>query len=302
MVGHTLHDIRRSVESLETDDGAYHIICARTGTSPVPIAGRRFDSRHTARAALRFAEQYRAALRRYDPQLPYHDLIVCEAPETYALVGETAGDTTALARRKDESTADGSVTDRQPLIDFCHDVTGALFETLADEGYERVERAVMDVYLDAAESVADRDEFCLVLLESMVVELTDQLSADEQHHVLEAASRRMPPVEDDGRTIETALQRLVSVSIAADYHLTPLDDTSSSRGWLVTLSEYALDGDERYLPTLPLAIELNRILPDPVSIEWARAVDTHDWELRLSTRDPTKSTDTGLLRAAIRDT
>ncbi|WP_223302127.1 hypothetical protein [Haladaptatus sp. R4] len=83
MVGHTLHDIRRSVESLETDDGAYHIICARTGTSPVPIAGRRFDSRHTARAALRFAEQYRAALRRYDPQLPYHDLIVCEAPETY---------------------------------------------------------------------------------------------------------------------------------------------------------------------------------------------------------------------------
>ncbi|EFW91418.1 hypothetical protein ZOD2009_14966 [Haladaptatus paucihalophilus DX253] len=302
MVGNTLHDIRRHVESLATDGGTYRIVCGRTGTSPVPIAGQRFESRDTAQTALRFAEQYRAALRRYDPHLPYHDLIVCETPRG----SDAARDATPpfqrpTLQRSARSVGGDSVTDHQPLIDFCHDVTGALFETLATEGFAAVERAVMDVYLDAAESISDRDEFCLILLESMVEELTDRLSADEQARVLASAAARLPPTVDDGATIETVLEYLVSVSIVSDYRLTSMDDAVSPRAWLVRLSEYALQGDERYLPTLPLAIELRRIYPESVSIEWARSVDADDWELCLSVRSPTESDGTGLLRAAVRD-
>lgn len=71
-------------------------------------------------------------------------------------------------------------------------------------------------------------------------------------------------------------EHLVSVSIVSDYRLTAVDGTASSRDWLVRLTEYALNGDGRYLPTLPLAIELRRIHPDSVSIEWARSVDAND--------------------------
>jgi hypothetical protein len=62
-----------------------------------------------------------------------------------------------------------------------------------------------------------------------------------------------------------------------------------------------LNGDDRYLPTLPLAIELRRIHPDSVSIEWARLVDGNDWELRLPIRTPTDSGESGLLRTSVWD-
>ncbi|WP_254278629.1 DUF7552 domain-containing protein [Haloarcula marina] len=78
-IGPTLVEIRESIEQFASDDGRYYVVCGRTGERPVPVAGRRFESRATARAALEATEQYRCALRRYDPRTPRYDLIVCEA-------------------------------------------------------------------------------------------------------------------------------------------------------------------------------------------------------------------------------
>ncbi|MFH5801278.1 hypothetical protein [Haladaptatus sp. CMAA 1911] len=136
----------------------------------------------------------------------------------------------------------------------------------------------------------------------MVEELTDRLSEDEQGRVLSAAADGLPPTVDNGATMETVFEYLVSVSIVSDYRLTAVDIATSSRDWLVRLTEYALNGDDRYLPTLPLAIELRRVHSGSVSIEWARSVDANDWELRLSIRTPSESDSAGLLRTAVRDT
>lgn len=74
----TLRDVRGRVESLASDAGRYHLVCARTGETPVPVAGLSFESRESARTAARAAERYRTALRRYDADLPHYDLVVCE--------------------------------------------------------------------------------------------------------------------------------------------------------------------------------------------------------------------------------
>jgi hypothetical protein len=74
----TLRDVRDRIESLASDVGRYRLVCARTGETPVPVAGLSFESREIARNAAREAERYRSALRRYDDGLAHHDLIVCE--------------------------------------------------------------------------------------------------------------------------------------------------------------------------------------------------------------------------------
>jgi hypothetical protein len=74
----TLRDIRTHLDALAVDVGRYVVVCARTGEHPVPIAGLRFTDRETATRAARIAQHYRSRLRRYDPRVPYHDLIVCE--------------------------------------------------------------------------------------------------------------------------------------------------------------------------------------------------------------------------------
>ena len=76
MIGTTLLDIADHIESLASEDGEFSLVCARYGDRPVPAAGLRFDSRETARAAARATEQYRDALRRYDPELPFYDVVV----------------------------------------------------------------------------------------------------------------------------------------------------------------------------------------------------------------------------------
>lgn len=76
MIGTTLTAISDHIESLASADGEYSLVCARYGDRPVPAAGLRFESRTAARAAARATEQYRDALRRYDPQAPYYDVIV----------------------------------------------------------------------------------------------------------------------------------------------------------------------------------------------------------------------------------
>ncbi|WP_128904255.1 DUF7551 domain-containing protein [Halorubrum amylolyticum] len=76
MIGTTLLEISDHIESLASETGEYSLVCARYGDRPVPAAGLRFESRAVARAAARATEQYRDALRRYDPRLPYYDVIV----------------------------------------------------------------------------------------------------------------------------------------------------------------------------------------------------------------------------------
>jgi hypothetical protein len=284
MVGRTLREIRRHVEQLAADDGSYYVVCGRTGDRPVPVAGKRFEGRAVAQAALRAAEQYRAALRRYDPNLPYHDLIVCEDATTPSVTSAT------WARE-----APG----RQPLVDFCHEVAGALFETLADRNHERVERAVMDVYLSAAEDVDDRDEFCLLLLESVVAGLTRSLSSSEQVRLLRAAADRLPPVEETNDPVETALSHLSSVSLVDDFEIGSRRADGDGDDRQVTLYRYALDGDDRHLPTLPIAIDLLRHYRGSVAIPAARAVSSDEWQLVLSLDGPADRADVGLVRTTV---
>ena len=75
-----LTGIRDRIKALASADGRYYVACARTGDRPVPAAGHRFPDRATARAAARLTGRYRAMLRRYDPQVPPYDLIVCQCP------------------------------------------------------------------------------------------------------------------------------------------------------------------------------------------------------------------------------
>ncbi|ELZ29896.1 hypothetical protein C474_12706 [Halogeometricum pallidum JCM 14848] len=78
MAGTTLIEIREHIEALAGDDGEFAVVCGRTGERPIPVAGERFETRAVARTAARATEQYRAVLRRYDPQLRFYDLVVCQ--------------------------------------------------------------------------------------------------------------------------------------------------------------------------------------------------------------------------------
>jgi len=101
MIGTTLTELREYIEDLASDAGEYYLVCSRRGDRPVPAAGLRFESRATARAAARATEQYRAALRRYDPRLPRYDVIVCREGTTADRAGQ-AGD-----RRSDTGSTEG---------------------------------------------------------------------------------------------------------------------------------------------------------------------------------------------------
>ncbi|WP_256391469.1 DUF7552 domain-containing protein [Natronoarchaeum rubrum] len=93
----SLRSLRARVESLATSDGRFGVACARTGFTPVPVAGLWFESREDAGLAARFASAYRARLRRFDPAMEYHDLVVHECPSAPA----TAAVRDAEAERRD---------------------------------------------------------------------------------------------------------------------------------------------------------------------------------------------------------
>jgi hypothetical protein len=77
-VSPTLPALRDRIESLADDDGRYCVACARTGVSPVSVSGLRYADRKTAARAARLTRAYRARLRRFDPAVAYHDLVVHE--------------------------------------------------------------------------------------------------------------------------------------------------------------------------------------------------------------------------------
>jgi len=289
MVGPTLIDIRKHIDGLATEDGRYYLVCGRTGDRPVPAACTRFPDRAAARAAARATEQYRSALRRYDPQVPYYDLIVCE---------ETARDTPAEQAREparetpqhrlSEPVITGSPTpERRDLVEFCHRVTGAAFETLSEAGYDGVESGVMDVYFELAETVSDPDELCLCLLESMASELNERLRPADQAEVLVDAAVRLESPTDDADPLDATLAALEQRGFIEGYTRSPssVDLDGGAGSVVVQISGYALSERDGRLPVLPLTLELCRHQTErpPQSVQVA-PVDG-DWQLTFGLAD-----------------
>lgn len=293
MIGTTLGDIRQHLEALATETGRYYLVCGRTGERPSPAIGLRFENRPTARAAARATEQYRAALRRYDPQLPRYDVIVCEEGDpSPPNEPETASEKAPRESIEGRETPFPSAVDRstpdESLVDFCHAIAGAVFETVAESSHQSVERAIMDTYLEIAETIETPDELCLRLLESMAIELERRLDPQAQASILMAAAERLSSPPADGEPLELALSRLQSVALFEGYTLErrALEKQVQTRSWTVTLAAYPLGRAETGVVTLPLAIELFRYCSEPeISISQAEPVDDapSTWEFVLTT-------------------
>lgn len=263
MIGTTLRDLRDHIESLASPTGRYYLVCGRTGDRPVPADGLYFDCRATARAAATATDRYRTALRRYDPQLPCHDVIVSERADTvrspddpqYPTFGSVDADTVAdPTPPKDE--------DRSP-IDFCHTVAGVVFETIADSPHTGLENAIMDRYLALAETVDHPDECCLRLIEALACELDSRLPADQQADLLRAAATELPQPstpEPSGDPLEAALSALQSVALLQDYTVESQSASCAATTWEVTLDDYLLVSETDRVVTLPLVVELFRRL------------------------------------------
>lgn len=260
MIGTTLSGIRAHIESLASPTGQYYLVCGRTGDRPVPADGLYFDCRPTARAAATATERYRAALRRYDPQLPSHDVIVSERVETVRSPTDpqypTPGSADAVVDPPPSRDEDRS------LIDFCHTVAGVVFETIADSPYTSVENAIMDRYLELAETVDHPDDCCLRLIEAVACELDSRLTADQQADLLRAAATELPqpatPVGVDPP--ESALSALQSVTLLEGYTVDTQVASCAATTWAVTLDDYLLANDADRVVTLPLVVELFRRL------------------------------------------
>lgn len=290
MIGATLEEIRTHIEKLASEAGDYYLVCARYGDRPVPASGLRFESRATAQAAARATEQYRTALRRYDPQLPYYDVIVCQdigaSEQTIRRtdrVSNTDPDRDLDEWTLSDSVLDTSISDRQTLVEFCHRVAAAVFETLSEREYEAVESAIMDAYFDLAERLSDPDDLCLCLLESMARELDQQLRPVEQAEVLCEAATRLPAIESADQPVSATLARLEERGLLGSYTQSPwsVDLDGGTRSVVVRLSEYALSPQHDRLPVLPIVLELHRHQPDwlPSSLD---VVDIEDgWRLTL---------------------
>ena len=289
MVGPTLIDIREHIDGLGTKGGQYYVRCGRTGDRPVPAAGTRFPDRATARAAARATEQYRSALRRYDPQVPYYDLIVCEEPP----MGSTKGHRYDSMTERDEYTLSEPVITKTPtpghsdLVEFCHRVAGAVFETLSESGYDDIETAVMDAYFELAENVGGPDELCLCLLKSITAELHERLSPADQAEVLTDAAARLKPPTDETNPLDATLDTLEQRGVIESYTGSPdsVDLDTGAEAVVVQISGYALSAQNDRLPVLPVTLELCRHHTDhpPQSIQ----VTTGDggWQLMFGLAD-----------------
>ncbi|MFC4405352.1 DUF7551 domain-containing protein [Haloarchaeobius iranensis] len=304
MIGTTLGDIRSQIEALASDDGAYYLACARYGDRPVPAAGLRFESRAVARTAARATEQYRAALRRYDPRLPYYDIIVRRDPtDTDAAPAADA----AVARvdeggptPRSDAVFGSSGRGSSARVDFCHRIAAAVFETLSEAGHDPVETAVMDAYLDLAETVTDPDELCLCLLESMASEVERRLSPAEQAAVVTAAAERLPTPASTGHPVPTTLASLERRDLLGGRTWSPPAAVpgTETRSVVVRLSEYALRARDGRLPVLPVVVELARRDPErvPASLDVTDGGD--GWWLRVVLDQDERPN--GLVNAAIR--
>ncbi|WP_435098301.1 DUF7551 domain-containing protein [Halarchaeum sp. P4] len=239
MVGRTLDEIRRRLDEYTDPEGRYYLACARTGERPVPSGERRYPDRERAAKAADLVDAYRDELRQYDPRLPHYDVIVRELPSP-ASDGATSAPGT-LSRSE-----------------FCHEVAAAVFETLSGGGFRDAERAVMDAYLGAAETVTDPDDLCLLLLRSMGAVLDATLDAHEQEVVLNRAAGRLTRTAIREDAVVDSLTSVADAGLLDGYRIQ--NDGAEERAYTVELDGYALSQRE-YVLTLPVAVELLRRRP-----------------------------------------
>jgi len=268
-VGVTLVGIRERIDDLADAEGAYYVVCGRTGHRPVPVADKRFGNRAAARRAATAAAEYRAALRRYDPRVPHYDLIVCQArdrPTTEP--GHTcpgpADAQQSLSYPVVTGTSSGSDDGRNRLVERCHRVAAATFESLSDCGHREIERATMDRYTELAEALPTPDGLCLCLLESMAATLAERLDGREQAAVLARAADRLESREDGGDPVIATFDELRECGVVGDF--SPIESTGGPETAPgiseVRVSEYALSPRDGRLPVLPIVVDLFGRLPD----------------------------------------
>ena len=273
MIGTTLNGMYDYLHSLADEDGDYYLVCGRYGDRPVPVADLRFDTRATARAAARATEQYRCALRRYDPQVPYYDVIVCQ---DMAIVPDDPNrvccDSThgTCEQSLSEPVVNSSPVGDRELVEFCHRVAAVVFETLSKHGYDAVESAIMDAYFAHAEELSDPDGLCLRLLESMAVELNNYLGPSEQVTFLSAAASRLEYTAGDvtGSTPRSSGEGSVDESLSVlegvglfrrGARVTETEAVGGrSRELVIEVSEYTLRPHDGRLPLLPIALAVHR--------------------------------------------
>jgi len=305
-VGVTLVGIRERIEELAATDGAYYVVCGRTGHRPVPVADKRFGDRASARRAVSAATEYRAALRRYDPEVPHYDLIVCQARDRRATepghdCSGPAGAQRSLSAPIVTGTAGSEPTGRDRLVERCHRVAAATFESLSDCGHREVERATMERYTELAEALPTPDGLCLCLLESMAGTLADRLDGAEQAAVLTQAAERLGPRDGGGDPVTATFAGLVDCDVVGEF--SPPERADRAEATVpdvatVRFSEYALSPREGRLPVLPIVVDLVRRLPGRVPTRVRVDTVGDGWRLELAfegSNDPE-----GLLNAPIR--
>ncbi|WP_246987509.1 DUF7551 domain-containing protein [Halorientalis marina] len=273
MVGTTLNKIRARIEALASPGGEFRVVCGRTGTSPVPVAGKRFPDREAAEEAAQTAAAYRDVLRRWDPRAPWYDFIACEVPD------ELDGGAPAPA-----GEIEAPERSRSALTGYCHDVAAAVFETLSVEGHEDVESGVMDAYCERADDFDDPDALCFHLLGTLARELDDRLSPGEGATVLEGAAAEFPRPSTSEDPLDATFGRLQRLGLVEGYRLDPRQgDRVGQQSWRVTVEGYALAVDGRPLPALPIAIDLCRRLPSAtLRLSAAERLTDRTWRFDLT--------------------
>ncbi|KAB1196717.1 MULTISPECIES: hypothetical protein [Haloferax] len=291
MVGGTLRDIRAEIQSLSCPDGDYEVVCGRSGIAPSAVAGLAFPDRLAAGEAADLAGTYRATLRRYDPSIPFDDPLVHEVSPTPI---------PPLATTPEDKHT------RYTL--FCHDIAGAVFESLSALGHREVESAAMETYLTLAEVVGDESDFCLTMVWSLMSEMDVRLSVAEQTAIVEHTAELFAPVRTPN-PVGATLRLLESVGFLEGYSVRPVptgeredvnddrdrttgerDEPGVERGgderrcWELTFGEYALAERTGRIPTLPIAIDLlRRVRSQSVQFVEGEALSDSRWRLCLET-------------------
>lgn len=194
---------------------------------------------------------------------------------------------------------DSDEPERRTLIEFCHRIAGAVFETLAEEGYDDVESAAMDVYFELAEAIDDPDQLCLCLLESVAAELDEHLRPTSQSEILAGAATRLQPVDEMRDAIVGTLSTLDVHGMIESYARSPwsVAPDGGTRSAVVRVDGYVLSSYDGRLPVLPITVELARHRPThpPRSVE----VATVDDGLRFTFSMADTTDRGGLVRAPI---
>jgi hypothetical protein len=292
MNGTTLTEMRDHIEALAGTDGDYYVVCGRTGERPVPVAGKRFADRATARRAARATEQYRSTLREYDPQLPRYDLIVCQETgpltQTAGLGDPARGDDWTLS----EPVLDGpSLDSNRRLANFCHRLVARLLEILADAGHRTARGALGDTYAEFTETTPDPRERCVRVLEHATDELDARLGGAEQADVLARVAARLPSPPEATDPVSATFERLQRVGLLDTYAVSPwsIDLDAGTRTVTVHFSGYALSPQDGRLPVFPVVVELAR-RRDDWPLPGVRVADVDGgWRVALSFGDDTVS-------------